>query len=196
MMLFPGLANRGYANKFAAIAAMLAVCAYASIAGHHVSTIRALVMVLAYMMAVTIDRSSEAIASLALAAIVICVALPGSTADIGFQLSFVSVIAIVLGMRRFAAWFAAPQAPRRLAGEPSSHGWTFAEFAAGYLAVSFWAMVGTAPLTAFHFNQFAIVGLVANAVGGADHGIRRHGERPARGGVELFLRTGRAPRSC
>src|SRR4029077_4478389 len=39
-------------------------------------------------------------------AIVICVGLPGSTADIGFQLSFPSVIAIVLGMRRFAAWFA------------------------------------------------------------------------------------------
>jgi len=38
------------------------------------------------------------------------------------------------------------------------------EVAIGYFAVSFWAMVGTAPLTAFHFNQFAIVGLVANAV--------------------------------
>jgi competence protein ComEC len=164
MMLFRGLANRGYANKFAAIAAMLAVCGYASIAGHHVSTIRALVMVLAYMLAVTIDRASEAIASLALAAIVICFALPGSTADIGFQLSFASVIAIVLGMRRFAAWFARRKRLGRLAGEPASRGWTFAEVAVGYLAVSFWAMVGTAPLTAFHFNQFAIVGLVANAV--------------------------------
>jgi len=164
MMPFRGLANRGYANKFAAIAAMLAVCSYASIAGHHVSTVRALVMVLAYMLAVTIDRASEAIASLALAAIVICIALPGSTADIGFQLSFASVIAIVLGMRRFAAWFARRKRLGRLPGEPASRGWTLAEVAVGYLAVSFWAMVGTAPLTAFHFNQFAIVGLIANAV--------------------------------
>ncbi|HSU91191.1 MAG TPA: ComEC family competence protein [Sporolactobacillaceae bacterium] len=85
MMLFRGLANRGYANKIAALAAMLAVCSYASIAGHHVSTVRALVMVLAYMLAVTIDRSSEAIASLALAAIVICVALPGSTPTSDFN---------------------------------------------------------------------------------------------------------------
>jgi competence protein ComEC len=161
MMLFRGLANRGYANK---LAAMLAVCGYASIAGHHVSTVRALVMVLAYMLAVTIDRSSEAIASLALAAIVICFALPGSTADIGFQLSFASVIAIVLGMRRFAAWFARRKRLGRLAGEATSRSWRFAEVAIGYLAVSFWAMVGTAPLTAYHFNQFAIVGLIANAV--------------------------------
>ena len=142
---------------------MLAVCAYASIAGHHVSTVRALVMVLAYMLAVAIDRSREALAALALAAIVICVALPGSTADIGFQLSFASVIAIVLGMRRFAAWFARRQRVGTLRGEPSSRRWRFLEAVTAYLAVSFWAMTGTAPLTAYHFNQFAIVGLVANA---------------------------------
>ena len=164
MMLLPSLANRGYANKVAALAAMLAVCAYASIAGHHVSTVRALVMVLAYMLAMMIDRSREAIAPLALAAIVICVALPGSTADIGFQLSFASVIAIVLGMRRFTAWFARRKRLGRLRGEPPSPSWRLLEAPAGYLAVSFWAMAGTAPLTAYHFNQFAIVGIVANAV--------------------------------
>jgi len=164
MMLLPDLANRGYANKIAALAAMFAVCAYASIAGHHVSTVRALVMVVAYMLAVAIDRPREAIASLALAAIVICIALPGSTADIGFQLSFASVIAIVQGMRRFAAWFARRKRVGMLRGEPSLPRWRLLEAGAGYLAVSFWAMVGTAPLTAYHFNQFAIIGIVANAV--------------------------------
>jgi competence protein ComEC len=164
MMLLPGLANRGYANKVAALAAIFAVSSYASIAGHHVSTARALVMVLAYMLAVAIDRSREAVASLALAAIVICIALPGSTADIGFQLSFASVIAIVLGMRRFAAWFARRKRLGMLRGEPTSVRWRYLEAGAGYLAVSFWAMVGTAPLTAYHFNQFAIVGIAANAV--------------------------------
>jgi competence protein ComEC len=129
-----------------------------------VSTVRALVMVLAYMLAVAIDRSREAIGSLALAAIVICVALPGSTADIGFQLSFASVIAIVLGMRRFAAWFARRKRVGMLRGEPSLPRWRLIEAPTGYLAVSFWAMLGTAPLTAYHFNQFAIVGIVANAL--------------------------------
>jgi len=52
----------------------------------------------------------------------------------------------------------------RLAGEPPSRNWRYAEIAIGYLAVSFWATIGTAPLTAYHFNQFAIVGLIANAV--------------------------------
>ena len=38
------------------------------------------------------------------------------------------------------------------------------EVVAEYIAVSFWALLWTASLTAFHFNQFSMVGLIANAV--------------------------------
>ncbi|MGO9453523.1 MAG: DNA internalization-related competence protein ComEC/Rec2 [Candidatus Binataceae bacterium] len=164
MIVAPGLASRGWANKAGAIAASIAVCAYTAIAGHHVSTVRAMVMVLAYMMAIVLDRAREAIASLALAAIVICLVLPGSTADVGFELSFASVLAIILGMQRFAAWIKMRQRRGRLPGEPSARRWVLAERPLGYVAVSFWAALGTAPLTAFHFNQVALVGLIANAV--------------------------------
>ena len=161
---FPAVMARGYANKSAAAVAALAVCAYAAIAGHHVSTIRALIMVLSYALAIIIDRSRELISSLALAALIICLTLPASTADIGFQLSFASVLVILLGMRRFTAWWRwrymnplAPPAERSRLN-------VVAEVIVGYVAVSFWAMLGTAPLTAFHFNQFSLVGLIANAV--------------------------------
>jgi competence protein ComEC len=164
MGLFPTLMARGYANKFAAAAAATAAAAYASIAGNHVSTMRALVMVLAYAFAIVIDQSRELLSSLALAALVICLAIPGSTADIGFQLSFASVIAILIGMRRFAAWwrirYAHPLAPPVARSRAHRIGAAIA----GYVALSFWALVGTAPLTAFHFNQFSIVGIVANAI--------------------------------
>jgi len=164
IMIMPGFASRGWANKVAAIGAAAAVCGYTAIAGHHVSTMRAMVMVLAYMTAIVLDRASEAVASLALAVIVICLAMPGSTADIGFQLSFASVLAIVLGMRRYAAWIKMRERRGRLPREEPSPLWRFAERPAGYVAVSFWATLGTAPLTAFHFNQIEMVGLVANAV--------------------------------
>jgi competence protein ComEC len=160
---FPRLMALGYASKLGAVAAAVAVLGYASIAGGHVSTTRALVMVLAYAFAILINRSRELLASLALAALIICFTMPGSTADIGFQLSFASVLVILLGMRRFNAWwrwhYANPLAER----EPSRFA-PAVHWLAGYIAVSFWAMVGTAPLTAFHFDQFSIVGLVANAV--------------------------------
>ncbi len=162
MLMVPAIALRGWANKFAAIAAGLAVVAYASIAGHHVSTTRALIMVLAYMFAVVIDRSREGVASLALACIIICTAMPGSSADIGFELSFASVLTIILGMRRYAAWLERRRAER--AGIATSQVEQAREWALGYIAVSFWAMLGVAPLTALYFNQFSVVGLVANAV--------------------------------
>jgi competence protein ComEC len=170
MMFFPALTARGYANKAAALAAALAASAYAAIAMPHVSTARALVMVLAYTMAIVADRARALLASLALAAIVICVALPGSTADIGFQLSFVSVLAIVLGMRRFAPWwrrrFATHDTAQHAPGAEHTHAWMRRAGAAvaGYVAVSFWALMGVAPLTAYHFNQFSAVGVIANSV--------------------------------
>lgn len=170
MMLFPGLTARGYANKAAALAAALAASAYAAIAMPHVSTARALVMVLAYALAIIADRARALLASLALAAIVICLALPGSTADIGFQLSFVSVLAIVLGMRRFAPWwrqrFGIHDAAEHTPSPEHTFSWMRRAGAAiaGYVAVSFWALVGVAPLTACHFNQFSAVGVVANSV--------------------------------
>jgi competence protein ComEC len=163
-LFFPSLSARGYANKAAATGAALAVVAYAAIAGHHISTTRALVMVLAYTAAVIADRSREVLASLALAAIIICLAMPGSTADIGFQLSFVAVFAIVLGMRRFAAWWRRRNELRGNIGAIRHWIIRVAAFAGGYVAVSFWALLGVAPLTAYHFNQFSVVGLVANSV--------------------------------
>jgi len=162
MMLFPTLTALGYANKAAACIAALAASAYAAIAMPHVSTTRALMMVLAYALAV-IAIARALLASPALAAIVICMAMPGSTADIGFQLSFASVLAIVLGMRRFAPWWR-----RRSFSHDSDHTPSLlsriAAAIAGYVALSFWALLGVTPLTAYHFNQFSAVGVIANSV--------------------------------
>lgn len=161
-LALPSLMVRGYASKIAAAGAGFAAVGYSTIAGDHVSTIRALVMVLAYMGAIMLDRSRELMASLILAALVICFTMPGSTSDIGFQLSFFAVGAILLGMRRFSAWWRWRYPPG------IDHERTpvarFSEWAASYAALSFWAMVGTAPLTAFYFNQFAIIGIAANII--------------------------------
>jgi competence protein ComEC len=159
---FPRLMILGCANKLAAIGSGAAVTAYAAIAGTHVSTLRALIMVLCYVGAVLADRSREVVASLALAALIICVAMPGSSADVGFQLSFVAVLGIVLGMRRYAAWW--ESARERIKDTPAESVYLAGGALAGYLAVSFFALVATAPLTAFYFNQFSLVGLIANAV--------------------------------
>jgi len=164
--LFPYLLIRGWANKLAAGGGGLAALAYAAIAGGRISTLRALIMVLCYVAAVLADRARELMASLALAALLICLFIPGSSLDIGFQISFAAVAAVLLGMRRLAAREQRLRQQRPIL--PPLHPWPALTWAAkmvfGAVAVSFFAMVGTAPLTAYYFNQFSLVGLLANAV--------------------------------
>lgn len=164
--LFPALLVRGYANKLAAAGAGMAVLAYAAIAGTHLSTLRALIMVLCYVAAVIADRGREVLASLALAALVICLAIPASSADVGFQLSFVAVAGIVLGMRRFLPWWRRIYERFGLSAQSrlSRAVGCGTEILAASIAVSFFALIATAPLTAFYFNQFSVVGLAANAL--------------------------------
>ena len=160
----PRLLIFGLANKIAALAAAGAVVAYALVAGHHVSTIRAVIMVVSYALAIVLDRSNEPLAALATAAGAIILVLPGSTADIGFQLSFASVAAIVLGMRRYGAWWLSYCERRMLKLRPAWPIYRAAGWLGGYLALSCYVAVGVSALTAYHFNQFSLVGPLANAV--------------------------------
>src|SRR4029077_4446341 len=66
--------------------------------------------------------------------------------EIAFQLSFASVLALVCGARRLTV------------GAPGS----WRARVSGGLVASPCALAGTAPLTAFHFHQVSIAGLVAN----------------------------------
>jgi competence protein ComEC len=154
----------GWANKIAALISAFAVVAYALVAGHHVSTIRAVIMVATYAVAMVLDRSSNPLAALATAAAAIILALPGSTADIGFQLSFATVGAIVLGMRRYSAWWLSLCERRLLHLRPAWPLYRAAGWLGGYLALSCYATAGVLALTAYHFNQFSLIGPLANAV--------------------------------
>src|SRR5207247_7936332 len=122
------------------------VALYTALAGLGVATLRSAIMVAAAVLAGLLGRRVDVLRTLALAALVLALAWPGTPLEIAFQLSFVSVGAIVCGMRRLA---------------PAAAGSWRARLSAAAL-VSPCALVGTAPLTAFHFHQVSLVGLVAN----------------------------------
>jgi competence protein ComEC len=131
-------------DRLAALLGLVPVALYAALAGLGVATLRAALMVAAAVVAGLAGRRIDVLRALALAALVLALLWPGTPLDISFQLSFVSVLAIVLGMRRL----------------PLGRGrW---ERLLGALAVSPCALLGTAPLTAFHFHQVSLAGLVAN----------------------------------
>jgi competence protein ComEC len=83
----------------AAAAAAAAVVGYAVIAGLSASVMRASLMSLLYLAAVWVGGGrglGHARRSLALAAVAVSLAVPGSIREVGFQLSFTAVTALVV----------------------------------------------------------------------------------------------------
>jgi competence protein ComEC len=146
--------------KIAALLTIPPVLFYAGLAGSNVATWRSVVMVLVYLLAILLDRQEEVYRSLAFAALLISLLWPGAVLDISFQLSFLSVLSLLLGMQRFSVWWETKKV-QRLTPFPL---WQerIGYWLAAYFVVSLSAMLGSAPLTAFHFNQVSVVGVLAN----------------------------------
>jgi competence protein ComEC len=134
--------------RVAAVVSLVPVAVYSALAGLGVATLRAALMAAAAVLAALAGRRLDVLRTLGLAALAVALAWPGAPLEIAFQLSFASVAAIVLGLRRLGVAAGA--------GAP----WT-ARLRAAAL-VSPCALAGTAPLTAFHFHQLSLVGVIAN----------------------------------
>lgn len=146
--------------KLAAGLTIPPVLFYAGLAGGSIATWRSVLMIVVYLFAVLLGRHEEVYRSLALAALLISILWPGAVLDISFQLSFLSVLSLVLGMKQFTAWRerqSSRQPTIRRSWQERLRYWFTAS-----LVVSFSALLGTAPLTAFHFNQVPVVGFVTN----------------------------------
>ncbi|MBI3248885.1 MAG: DNA internalization-related competence protein ComEC/Rec2 [Deltaproteobacteria bacterium] len=146
--------------KLAALLTMLPVLLYAGLAGGNLATWRSVTMVMVFLFAIVVDRQDEVYRSLALAALLISFLWPGAALEISFQLSFLSVLSILLGMEHFSAWWAQWRPPTL--GVPPSWREQALRWGAAYVAVSAYALFGTAPLTALYFNQVSVAGLFAN----------------------------------
>jgi competence protein ComEC len=133
-------------RRVAALISLGPVAAYGALAGLEIATLRSVLMAVVGVLAIALGRRADVLRMLALAAVAVTLGEPGAPREIGFQLSFVSVLALVAGTRRWAAAGArGPRARLRVA-----------------VVVSASALAGTAPLSALHFQQVAPMGLVAN----------------------------------
>lgn len=146
-------------SQIAAVATAVPVTFYALLAGGQVATIRALVMILVYLAAVIIRRDDDLFNALAFAAILILVWDPRALTDVSFQLSFLSVWCIALGLE----WWSARES-RPAEADTSRWSRSLKSKTAALLVTSAAAGAGTAPLVAYHFNQVNWVGLVSNPI--------------------------------
>jgi len=141
-------------KKIAACLTLPFLIFYTLLAGGQVATIRSLIMLIAALTAILLDRENALIHSLALAALIILVASPQAVFDISFQLSFLSVLAIGSVVM---LW-------NELQVPAKSRFARFRNSALLLVLVSLSTTLATAPLVAHYFNQVSLVGVVSNMV--------------------------------
>jgi competence protein ComEC len=135
-------------GRIAALLSILVVTGYAGLAGGGDSVVRAAIMADLYLLALVLDRRVSLLNSLALAALALLWWNPRSLFEVGFQLTFLATLGIVLVV---------PLVDRRLSALPRP-----LRYLLGSIAVTVAATAMTAPILASAFNRLTPVGLLAN----------------------------------
>jgi competence protein ComEC len=150
------LSRRTTPTRLAAIMTVAPVIFYTLLAGAEVATVRSLVMILVFLMAVWLGRDRHLLLALAGAALLIVGHDPRVLFDISFQLSYMSVLAIALVLR----WTGRPDQVGEL--ERKFARWRPGEWLREYVWITGAVTLMTVPLVAYHFNQIPWLGLAAN----------------------------------
>lgn len=124
---------------------------FAFLAGLPLSLLRAAIMFTVMQVLGLLRRDGLSVNNLVIAALAIVLIWPQALFDIGWQLSCLSVLAILL----FANRLPAPRFVSR---------YRLLRCAYGIAGISFIAQVATAPLVAYHFHSFPVYGLLANLI--------------------------------
>lgn len=134
------------------VVTVLSMWAFAFLVGLSPSVVRSAVMISIYALLSLGYREKMSVNTLAFTAIVMLVLNPKSLDDVGFQLSFMAVLAILVLNPLFAKVI-----PLHVLQE---HRWLKAWW--GLTTISISAQVGTAPLVAYYFGTFSTYFLLGN----------------------------------
>jgi competence protein ComEC len=147
-------------SKLAAAGGLLAVLGYACLVGSNLPTIRSTLMIATYVMAYVLDHDGDPWHTTALAALLMLIVHPLSLFDIGFQLSFAGVLAILYAQRLLHPPDAMPIAEPELVS-PGTRAKTKLREA---VFISTFASLGTAPLILYAFQRLPLIAPLANII--------------------------------
>jgi competence protein ComEC len=148
-------------RKVAALVTFPPMLIYILITGLPIATIRSGIMATCFLVSILLDRYRNPLNTLAFAAFVILLVSPTALWDISFQLSFLSVLGIIVLTPPLYRLFY-PHDPLSLLTRQKE-----GRIRRGIilsLIASFAAIVVTSPVVAFHFHRFSTVALASNAI--------------------------------
>jgi competence protein ComEC len=151
-MLFSFLLSFGRWRWLREMLIVVGIWAYVFLTGLSPSAVRAAVMITIYSVVSVADRNRMSLNALALAALVMWMANPLSLYDVGFQMSFMAVLAILVLYPAVFGWV-----DRQWLNSHRIIKWTWA-----MVVLSCCAQVGVAPLTAYYFGRFSVYFLLTN----------------------------------
>lgn len=138
-------------RKAAIVIALLAIWSFAMFIDYGSSVVRSCIMMTAYYLYVLLQRRTDLLHAMALAAFCILIVDPHQLFDVGFQLSFVAVLGIYWLNQPVLAFFG------NLTNRPK-------RFLANVFSVSLSAQLATLPLVIYYFHQYSALSVVANLV--------------------------------
>jgi competence protein ComEC len=148
-------------RKVAALVTFPPMLAYILITGLPIATIRSGIMATCFLVSILLDRYRNPFNTLAFAAFIILLVSPTALWDISFQLSFLSVLGIiVLTPPLYRLLY--PHDPLSLLTRQKEG--RIKQGIIVSLIASFAAVVVTSPVVAFHFHRFSTIALASNAI--------------------------------
>jgi competence protein ComEC len=153
----PPLLWSGNVKAAAGFLTLIPVWGYGFLADMSPSTQRAVIMATVFLLTYVFLAEHDILNTLAVAAFSILAVSADSLFDISFQLSFGSVLFIVLGL---SAW----NLSKMDADEPAwNRPGKIRRSVLSYILITVFAFIGTWPLVAHYFNQVSLIGFIANA---------------------------------
>jgi competence protein ComEC len=157
MAAIPALALTQPIKKWAAAGGAIAAILYFAISGGSAATLRSAIMMIVFFLAIMLGRPAIAMRNVAIAALAILVVFPESLLDVGFQMSFAAVAALV------AAYEAVRLHMDRRAITPGPI-WAGVLFLGGILFSTLIAGFAVTPLSVYHFHAMQHYAPLANLV--------------------------------
>ena len=139
---------------------------YAVFSGLSTPSVRSLIMVFIFMLALLLGRKGQWLNSLSIASLVILLLQPGSLFDLSFLLSFSAVFFIGSVLEYRATQTEDPMSLFPMKGRASWRYLILRGFQKVHtsIVISIAAVAGTAPLTAIYFKQCSLISPLANLI--------------------------------
>lgn len=154
------LFGKGYKRRWLSQSLIIiSVWIYVILVGMSTSVIRSAVMLSVYSLCLVSGRDKASVNSLSLAALIMLVSNPLSLWDIGFQMSFMAVLSILVFYRKV---YGLVPKDCDLTNFPFVN--RLIKMLWSTAAVSISAQIGTAPLVAFYFERFSCYFMLTNYI--------------------------------